>query len=118
MMVEERAVRTPDCQPVIISEIFFVVVIISPPVDASLSCPLKHLFSNFEILVQSMVEFSGKPVPQEGKDAACIKKQDNLECPCIPERQSDTDTVRSPPLPHGSLSCKVKPTPRTVWMSF
>src|SRR2546426_12804124 len=57
-------------------------------------------------------------VSKENEHTTGIEDQHHGESSCIPKGEPYAYTVRMPHPFHGSPSRRIKPTPRTVWMSL
>src|SRR5438477_9017459 len=93
-------------------------MIAGPPAEPTISRPLQHLFSSFEILVQLVIEFGDQATSEKDEDSASVQDQHGGKSSCIPKREPYAHATRIPPQSHDSSSRRMNPTPRTVWINF
>src|SRR5262245_29971149 len=118
--MNQGAVWTPDLYPraILLVILLSVVVRAGGPPNPAVGCPLQHLLRHLKIITKLSVEFGGEALSQEYPDACRIKGQYSRQRSGIPEREPRPNAMREIPSSHRPPSCRMKPTPRTVWMSL
>src|SRR5437667_7134811 len=114
--VEQLTGRAADLEPAARHQLLVVLVGRSTPGDAAALGPLEHPLRNLDVVTQIALEMDVQVVPQEDEHATPVERHGDGECGGIPDRQTHTDTLRSPRATHASSSRNTKPMPRSVWM--
>src|ERR1043166_6671683 len=104
MTIDKLAFGAPYLQPIVVADILFFVMIAGPPTDAAVSRTLQHLLSNFEILVQLVIEFGDQAISKKDEDSARVQDQHGGKRSCIPKREPYTHATRIPPQSHEASS--------------